>query len=423
MVGILITVIVVVCSTFLSVKLRFLFFRSFGKIVRDITCSLKHKSVRRSFLLALSGTLGVGNVVGVAVGLICGGKGSVFWLVASAFISVVLKYSETSLSSCVECGRGCGMMALVRESHSRLGFVLSIVYAISCIGLSFVMGAMLQSSSVCASISRITGLNKIFIAVCLCLLVIAAVIFKSSGIIRAVSWILPIASVLYLSLCLVAIVSRFRFLAGVLLEVFASAFNFSAFGGGVFAFLISSGIKEGFSRGLLSNEAGAGTSSLGHGVNSVSSPASIGILGMGEVIADTVVFCPMTALAILVLINDVGAYTTGVELVLASVGAQFSGADVILSVCIFFFAYATVICWFYYGTLAVKYVFSRGVPLFSVLYIISIFLGAVLPDVFAVRVSDVLLLILTAITCVTLIKRSDSLVLLSERAGLIRPHL
>ena len=144
---------------------------------------------------------------------------------------------------------------------------------------------------------------------------------------------------------------------------------------------------------------------------------------MGEVLVDTLVFCPATALAILASVDSVGSYQTGIELIMSSVGSLFNGADVILAVCIFIFAYATVICWFYYGTLAVKYLFQRGGGVFAVFYTIAVFLGAVLDDVIAVKITDVLLLILTFITGITLIKRSGSLVMLSEREGLIKPRL
>ena len=189
------------------------------------------------------------------------------------------------------------------------------------------------------------------------------------------------------------------------------------------AFAVSTGIKEGFSRGLLSNEAGAGTSSFAHSINTVSSAVDIGILGMGEFIVDTLIFCPLTAISILVSIRENTIRTSGIELIMHTLGSTFFGAEVVLSICIFVFAYATVICWFYYGSRAVNYIFGRGDAVFLILYLSAVLLGSFVGDVFAVAVTDVLLLFLTLITSVTLIKRSDCLIDLSERGGIIKQRL
>lgn len=423
MFGFLIPAAVTLSSLILLIKMRFFVFCSFFKIIGCMVRTLRARQARRSFLLALSGTLGVGNIVGVAVGILIGGAGSVFWLVISSFFSMILKYAEASLSSQTSLDKGYGIISLIHESYPKIGCHLSKIYAVFCIGLSFFMGAALQSSSVCSSVSRIVGLNGFIVGVFLCVFIIVAVVFKSRGIISAVSWLLPIASFLYMTLCCICIFKGINNLSAVLLNIIGSSFNFSSFGAGAFGYLIASGIKEGFSRGLLSNEAGAGTSTLAHGTNTVSSASNVGILGMGEVVVDTLIFCPLTALAILVNVPDGSVCSTGIELIMASLGKAFIGADGVLSVCIFVFAYATIICWFYYGNLAVKYVFGRGTVLFGIIYLASVLLGGVIGDVFAVKITDIILFCLTVITCTTLIKRSGSLVELSERSGLIKPHL
>ena len=420
MVGIFITLVVFVSAIALLVRLRLFMFFSFGKLLYRLLSELKRGRVRRSFFLALSGTLGVGNIVGVAVGLIVGGSGSVFWLVASAVFSMMLKYAESSLASAINSNSNLGMISLIENSYLRFGKLLSKAYAVLCIFLAFFMGAMLQSSSVCISLFRISGIPYWVIGALLCLLVILAVASKTSGIMSTVSWLLPIASAFYLLLCLACLLKGGDKLPGVFADIISRAFAFSSFSGGVIGFIVSSGIKEGFSRGLLSNEAGAGTSTLAHSTNHISSPSNVGILGMGEVIVDTVIFCPATALAILVSIGDISLYSTGIELVMASLGNAFFGSGFILSLCIFVFAYATVICWFYYGSLSVKYVFGKGTFIFAFLYIASVFLGSVINDVLVVGITDVLLLFMTLLTVTTLIKRSDKLVELSEHAGLIR---
>ena len=419
MVGILISFVVLLSAIILLIRLRFFVFSSFAKLISRFVSELKSRQARRSFFLALSGTLGVGNIVGVAVGILAGGAGAVFWLVVSSLFSMVLKYAEASLSSQI-IGSDHGIISLIKSTCLNLGAVLSKLYAFLCILLSFFMGAMLQSSSVCTSLFSITGMSAIFIGVLLSFFVVIALVFKTSGIMRIVSWLLPIASVLYLLLCAICILKRLPYLPRVISDIIRCAFCIPSFSGGIIGFIVSSGLKEGFSRGLLSNEAGAGTSTLAHGTNRISSATGVGILGMGEVVVDTVIFCPATALAILVSIGDLSLYSSGVELIMASLGSAFRGADVVLSICIFVFAYATVICWFYYGALSVKYVFGKGVVVFAALYLVSVVLGSFVSDVLAVWVTDVLLLFLTVLTTATLIKRSGRLVELSERAGLLR---
>jgi len=371
----------------------------------------------------LAGTLGVGNIVGVAVGIIVGGKGSVFWLILSSLFSMILKYSEASLTAQNSGDSRYGMISLIKNSYPVFGNFASCIYAFLCMLLSFFMGAMLQSSSVCMSVFEITGVSRYFIGIVLCILVFVAISFKKFGIIRVVSWLVPIASILYLALCLFSIFKGIHRLPKVIADIMRSAFSVSSIGGGLCGFALSSGIKEGFSRGLLSNEAGAGTSTLAHATNSACTPAEVGVLGMAEVIVDTVVFCPMTALAVLVNVSDISSYPSGISLIMDSLGGAFYGSGIVLSVCIFVFAYATVICWFYYGILSVDYVFGRGKLFFSVMYLIAVMLGSVVGDFVTVAITDVILLLLTISTSITLIKRSGALIELSERDGLIKTRL
>ena len=423
MFGLFVPFFVVVCSVILIVRLRFFLFTSFPRIFLFAYRSLGRVDARRSLFLALAGTLGVGNIVGVAVGIIVGGKGSVFWLVLSSLFSMILKYSEASLTAQNSGDSRYGMISLIKNSYPVFGNFASCIYAFLCMLLSFFMGAMLQSSSVCMSVFEITGVSRYFIGIVLCILVFVAISLKKFGIIRIVSWLVPIASILYLALCLFSIFKGIYRLPKVIADIMRSAFSVSSIGGGLCGFALSSGIKEGFSRGLLSNEAGAGTSTLAHATNSACSPAEVGVLGMAEVIVDTVVFCPMTALAVLVNVSDISSYSSGISLIMDSLGGAFYGSGIVLSVCIFVFAYATVICWFYYGILSVDYVFGRGKVFFSVMYLIAVMLGSVVGDFVTVAITDVILLLLTISTSITLIKRSGTLIELSERDGLIKTRL
>ena len=128
-------------------KLRFFFIRrpirTAGRIIRVA----REREARRSLFLALAGTLGVGNIVGVAYGIIAGGIGSIFWIFISAFFSGAIKYAESALAAIEREGNVGGMMYVMRRAFRRIGVPVSIIYAVLCLALSLFMGSALQSQS------------------------------------------------------------------------------------------------------------------------------------------------------------------------------------------------------------------------------------------------------------------------------------
>ncbi len=337
--------------------------------------------------VALAGTLGVGNIVGVASAIILGGAGAVFWMWISAFAAMVLKYAEIVLahkhrrrSNNGICG---GAMYYIEDFFGgRMGKTLGSIFAILCLVNSLSMGCMLQSNAVSSSLGEISDISPVLTGIVLALICGAVILRGVYDISPLTSVIIPVMTVLYV--CMSAVV-MWQFRDGiweVLALILSEAFSAESASGGIFGFLLSSQIRYGCMRGLLSNEAGCGTAPIAHAASRAERAAEQGIWGIIEVFVDTILLCTLTALSILLVFGDgTGGFATGEEmkLVIASYGAALGEKSALLmTVMVFFFAFATIICWAYYGTVTLGYLTkSRWAQIiFKIIYTVCIFLGA-----------------------------------------------
>ena len=407
-------IILAFAGAYLLIKVRFFYIlhpvRSFGSAIR----ALSDKKSLTSFMLALAGTLGVGNVLGVAMGIIVGGAGSVFWLLLSAIPASVLKYSEVVLASDGDRGRG-GMHCFLRERFPVAGRSLSAIYATACLLLSLFMGAALQVKSVAALISPF-GADTLIVAAVAVFVVLLSVVRGAEAVGKITLIVIPLTTMIYIFLTISIIASSYERIPDVVSMIIGDAFSPRAGAGGACGFLTSMALREGFARGMLSNEAGAGTSTMAHACGGERSSRVRGLLGVLEVFFDTVLLCGLTALAILTAVPDPWAYDNGMELVLSSVRLGIGGEYApLLVLSVISFAYSTVICWYYYGSECMRFAFGgRYGGAFTLLFLTFVFVGVFISEWILVLVADVLLLIMTALTVPTLIKSSDRIVELSE---------
>ncbi len=414
----LLPLVITVGGSFVIVRLRAFFMLHPIRTCKALISSLDSREARSSLTLALAGTLGIGNIVGVAVGISIGGAGSVFWLLVSALFASALKYAESSLAADMHTASSDGMMSVIASSFPRRGRILSVVYAVACLLLALVMGAALQSSGVILSAAHFS-VSPLAVGLIFALAVLAVILFGAERVGTFTSLIIPITTVLYVFLALVTIFSAPSRIPATVADIFSSAFSPTAATGGAVGFFTSRALREGFSRGLLSNEAGAGTSSLAHS-RLASDPASAGLLGMCEVFFDTVILCPLTALAILVTVPDPASYKSGMSLVLASIGATLGGTSAYLVlICMVAFAFSTVICWYCYGSRCLSFLGIRGGIPYMLVYLVSTLSGVFVTDRVLITVTDHVLLLLTVLTVLAIIKNPDRLVRLSENSGLL----
>lgn len=409
---------------FLLFKLRFFFIlhpiRTLGRTLRTV----KDGRAMRSFMLALAGTLGIGNVFGVAVGLIIGGPGSLFWLLVSMVFAMVIKYSEVVLTAdnlFHDTESHGGMFYVIRSSFSRYGNLLSRLYSLAVLLLSFVLGAALQMATVYESVVEFIGIPPwIFaiIAVFICFIFIAG---GTAKIEKITSILIPLTTIIYIIVDLIIIFANFENLPSVISAVVSSAFKAESAVGGMVGFLLLPSVREGFARGILSNEAGAGTSSIAHARSGILSPSSAGLLGILEVWFDTGLICMLTGFSILLSVKDVSAFEGGMQLVLYSVG-NLLGVPGKLTVftCVISFAFATVICWYYYGLESWCSLFKKkSRALFLPVFLLAVFLGFFIDSYLLIRCTDAFMLCATLLTVLVLIKNSDRLRRLSESGGVI----
>lgn len=412
-------IIITLVGAYMLVKLGFFFILHPHRVGRELLRALKNRSLRRNLFLALAGTLGVGNVLGVCVGISVGGAGSVFWMLVSVPFAAVLKYSEVALSSdCRIKSRsedGGGMAAVMRQTLGKGGVTLSLLYAACVLLLGLVMGAALQSAAVRSVTGEIFDTPPVVLGFLFTVLIVLSVMRGEKIIEKITSIAIPVTTIIYILVTVAIVTVNLEGLGSVIQEIFLDAVTPKAASGGLLGFLTTGAVREGFSRGLLSNEAGAGTSSMAL-AREEGEPRVLGLLGIVEVFFDTFLLCTLTALAVLSVYHGGASMPFGLELILdaasLSLGSVFS---LIIRLCVVLFAYSTVICWYYYSTEALYFLSGKkSAILFTPLYAAFVLLGFLFESSAFILLTDALMLILTCLSCLTVIKSSDRVRKLSE---------
>ena len=382
-------------------------------------CRAEGGSAFRRMSLALAGTLGVGNIIGVAAGILVGGAGSVFWLFLSALFSAPLKYAESvAVISVRKKGqeKNYGFPSFIKCGLPLIGAPLSKVYAVLSIALALFMGSAFQSAAV-KETSRAFGIPFLpFVVVGSFVILLAFSLFFSSKRISSLTAILiPFSVILYTIICIFVIIFHISRISCVVGMIMKSAFSFRSFAGGTVGGLAASPLREGFLRGLLSNEAGAGTSAYAHAKSERPSPVAEGILGMGEIVFDTLLLCMLTAFAILLSVEDVTVYTDGTALLSAAFSSVLGRWHVLpLLLSVFLFALSTAVCWYEYGRLALSFLGHRGESCFLLSYLLAAGVGAVLGSMAVIPLCDTVLLFLTGIALAALTKNGAAICRLTK---------
>ena len=415
----LLPLLVSFAGAYMLVRLRFFFFRHPIKTVKKFLRGVRGEGSFSSLALALAGTLGVGNIFGVSVALISGGAGALFWIFVSSLFSSVIKYSEVIIATDTS-DREYGMISVINKAFGKHGGIFGALYASLALMLSFVMGGMLQARSVGAAMCECLGTDGWIVAAMLLLCVIAAVQGGASKIKKTISKILPLTTIIYIFMTLSVIFTHFSALGGAVSNIIIGAFSPRSFGSGIGAYIALRALREGFACGMLSNEAGAGTSAFAHGTERKATPVEGGLLGAFEAFFDTGIVCMLTGLAILVAVPNFSEYSSAMLLVCDALFSTFGySAAPILSASVFMFAVATVVCWFYYGNVCRRYLFGKKFSgVFAALFFSSVILGIFSFDSVSVRLADTILLFMSFPTLFAIIKSSDRIAELSEKENM-----
>ncbi len=346
---------------------------------------------------AVSGTVGLGNIAGVAVAVSLGGPGATFWMIicgllgmSSKFVECTLgvKYRDIDKNGVVHGGPMYYLSRGLKEMNmGGLGKVLAVLFAIFCVGGSFGGGNAFQANQAAAQIVQMAGIQSgsagFFIGLVMAIMVGVVIIGGIKRIANVTEKVVPFMAILYVIASIIILLFHFTQLDDAIMLIVRSAFSPDAAVGGFFGVLI-----QGFRRAVFSNEAGTGSASIAHAAVKTKYPASEGLVSLLEPFIDTVVICTMTALVI-VLYNMDGVFVygavadtstaAGVGLTSAAYNAVIPHFSYVLTVAVVLFAFSTMISWSYYGLQSWKYLFGRGRASdlsYKVLFLAFVVIGA-----------------------------------------------
>ena len=408
----LLPILVSSVGLYLLIKLRFFFIRHPIRTMRSFASATGDRVARRSFYLALAGTLGVGNIFGVAAGIMIGGAGSLFWLFVSSFFAMIIKYAETLLTFESGAPKG-GMAEVIRRVFKSGGKILAPLYAAFTLVLSLFIGSAMQSAAVLDVAEEAFSIHPIIGAVILIILLLPCIVGGIGKIENITEIVIPLTTIIYILMCFCVILLKINRLEEIINSIISSAFNFKSVIGGL-SFVA---IKEGFARGILSNEAGAGTSAMAHSTCQGRTPHVAGLFAMCEVVFDSLILCMLTGFAILLSVDNISAFRSPMSLVSAAFSTSLGSFSVyILLILVFAFAYSTLICWYFYGTRCSKLYFPKIKQIYPFLFLFFVIISRLMDSKTVIYITDFLLLIMTVMTLSAIVKRSDKIAEISLKA-------
>lgn len=353
---------------------------------------------------ALSGTVGLGNIAGAAIALQLGGPGAILWMSLAGVLGMSSKFVECTLAQKYRLVRAQGAISggpmyylslgLADLQLPRLGKVLAVAFALFCVAASFGAGNMFQVNQSGAALAQVIPVlsNHLWVYGLLCALLVGLVILGGIRRIGSVTEsLVPAMIVVYLSGCFWVIFTHLGEVPAALGMVFKSAFSPEAVEGGLVGVFV-----QGIRRGAFSNGAGLGASAIAHAASRTKEPVREGLVACLEPLIDTVLICNLTALVVVLTgITESGAadHADGVEIASAAFASSISWFPVVLAIAVFLFAFSTIISWSYYGEQAWSYLFGdRSTVAFKALFIVSVFVGAVVNLDAVLDFSDMMLL-------------------------------
>ena len=343
---------------------------------------------------ALSATVGLGNIAGVAVALSIGGPGATFWMIAAGLLGMATKFTECTLGVTYRDIDPDGTVyggpmyylkkGLGEKNMARFGRVLAILFAIFVVGGSIGGGNMFQSNQASAQFNELFHLQdtnaSIWFGIIMAVLVGVVIIGGIKRIAKVTEKVVPFMAGIYILAALVILALNYQYIGAAFALIFKGAFSGLGIAGGVVGVFI-----QGIRRGAFSNEAGIGSSAIAHSAVKTKYPASEGIVALLEPFIDTVVICTMTALVIIItnFDNNILVYgdaiTEGVELTANAFDSVIPHFSIVLTIAVILFAFSTMISWSYYGMQGWAFLFGRSrrtEVTYKIIFCFFTFLGA-----------------------------------------------
>lgn len=437
----------------------FIQFRAFGlavQIVRGKYADPKDMGEVTHFqalATALSGTVGLGNIAGVAVAVSIGGAGATFWMILAGLLGMATKFTECTLgvkyrNEYPDGTVSGGPMYYIQKGFAERGLpfggFMAVLFSIFCVLGALGGGNMFQANQAASQVQSVLGIPTWITGLVLSGIVFAVIIGGIKSIARVTEKVVPFMGVGYFLVGMLILLMNADMLGWALGEILRGAFTDTGIVGGMVGAII-----QGFRRAAFSNEAGIGSAPIAHSAVRTKEPVTEGFVALLEPFIDTVIICTMTALVIIItqqllidaqtgryILDDAGRIATasgatgGVPITSAAFGSAFGWAPYALSLAVFLFAFSTMITWSYYGMKSWTYMFGEGKSremTFKVIFCIFIFIGAVSSLDAVIDFSDAALFAMAVVNIIALyclmplVKTELSSFLMRLNAGDIRP--
>ena len=380
-------------GVFFTIRLRGVQLRRFGEgfhrvfgnfTLRGKKADDQGMSSFQALATAIAAQVGTGNITGCATALVSGGPGALFWVWVSAFFGMATIYAEAVLAQRYRTtvnGKVTGGPAYYIRAAFKgtFGKVLAGVFSVLIILALGFMGNMVQSNSIGDAFHNAFGMSHL--AVGIVVAVIAAFIFLGGvqRIAAVTEKIVPIMAAFYIVGCVVILVMNYKALPNAFTQIFVLAFNPQAMAGGVAGVTVQQAMRFGVARGLFSNEAGMGSTPHAHALAKVNHPREQGAVAILGVFIDTFVVLTLTGL-VLITSGLIPEGLTGTALTQAAFSQAFGGfGPVFIAICMFFFAFSTIIGWYFFGQSNFKALFGeKALPVYSAIVVVFILVGSTL---------------------------------------------
>lgn len=386
--------ILLLCAgIYFTFRLRFVqitkFKASFHKVFGGLTLRGKKAgkegmSSFQALTTAIAAQIGTGNIAGAATAVVSGGPGAIFWMWVSAFFGMATIFAEATLAQRFKTTKdgavtGGPVYYIKAAFKGKFGRILAALFAVFIIFALGFAGNMVQSNSISEAFDAAFGIPSWIVG--LVLAVLAGFVFMG-GIRRIASVtekLVPLMAMLYIAGSFIVVCANFQQLGQAFSSIFMGAFSPEAVLGGTAGISVKMAVRYGVSRGLFSNEAGMGSTPHAHALAKVNHPCDQGIVAIMGVFLDTFVVLTLTALTFLTT-GVLSSGETGSKLSQLAFSSVFRGfGPVFIAICLFFFAFSTIIGWYFFGQTNIKYLFGpKAVKYYSAIVLLFIFVGATL---------------------------------------------
>lgn len=404
----LIVLWLIIGGLFFTIRMQFINIRAFKHAIDIILGKYDNPNDEgevshfQALATALSGTVGLGNIAGVAIAISLGGAGAAFWMTIAGFLGMTTKFVECTLAQKYRIVKPDGTIAggpmyylsigFADLGQKKLGEILAGMFALfnifGVLGSSSIFQSN-QSQVVVANVLPFFAEQSWLYGIILVLIVGSVIIGGIQRIAGVAAAIVPVMCGIYFLAALWVILANFTAIPHAFMTIIHSAFAPQAVAGGFVGAVV-----QGFRRATFSNEAGLGLAAIAHAAAKTDQPIREGIVALLEPFIDTIVICNMTALVVVI----TGAYNNpdfanfgGAELTLAAFTTAINWFPIVFAICVFLFAFSTIISSSYYGEVCWQYLFGdRSLIIYKLLLLVGVFLGAISNPEAIIKFSDAL---------------------------------